>query len=283
MGGGAAWVFAGLAATLCGALVAPAHAEASLLVTLDRDRVSITADGQPLREVLDRLATVARVQLVLDPPLEARLAPESVTLALEGVPVEEALRHLLRGHGVVLIFASDGTLAGAHAFATADGPSRTSPTPTPASVRSPARGSAAAGPPAAEEADRDRLARLAGVTASHPDPDRRIEALENLAESGNEALVRETAVQVLARDRDTRVLESTLDILGTLDAPPLDAIASFAAGSRDPVLRTQAIDILGDHREDDPRVTAWLRQLASDPDEGVRDAARAQLEAVAPR
>jgi hypothetical protein len=133
--------------------------------------------------------------------------------------------------------------------------------------------------PPADPVDPGAAIRLARESASHPDPTRRIAALEELTGRSDEAVVRDTALEMLARDRDPQVLETALDVVSTLKSVPLDQIAQFVAAAREPALRIQALDILGDRVKEDPRVKIWLQSLSvTDGDDDVRSAARMHLD-----
>lgn len=86
----------------CGAITGRAAGESSLTVEYRSPRLTIHADDVPLAEVLVRVGRVVGFEVVGHAP-DAR-----VSVTLEGVSVEEALRRLLRGENHSLVYrASD--------------------------------------------------------------------------------------------------------------------------------------------------------------------------------
>jgi hypothetical protein len=275
----------GLAAALGGPMTAHAGPAPQPLVRSHAGRVSLTAAGASLSRVLEQLAQVAGIELVLDPAVEGHAEEQSVTATFEGARPEDLLRRLLPepDYGLVLIYSSADRLAQAHVhWAGRAPPASISRGARPAAPRSRLR------PPVdpgftepVEEGDPVRRARLAREAVSHPDPDRRATALEELVGISSETLVRDTAVQILDQDRDAKVLEAALDTLGTLKAAPVDDIARFVTMAEASDLRIQALDILGEHGRGDARVLGWLLSWATgDADEDVRGAALMLLEAI---
>ena len=74
----------------------------------------------------------------------------------------------------------------------------------------------------------------------------------------------------------------TFRIVGRF-APYIEAIEPllrFAASQRNPDLRIQALELLGEHGGSDPRVTELLKKLSQESNEDVRDAAQNVLESL---
>jgi hypothetical protein len=84
--------------------------------------------------------------------------------------------------------------------------------------------------PVADE-DARVLERLRREALTHPEAARRAAALEELTGHSDEAVVRDTAIEMLARDRDPKVLEAALDVVSTLKSVPLEQVAQFVAAA----------------------------------------------------
>jgi hypothetical protein len=133
-------------------------------------------------------------------------------------------------------------------------------------------------PSGGAEDDPAHLARLRGAAIGHPDPAERSTALEKLAESDDEKLALETALEVLDRERNPEVLESALDILLGQESVPLEPILKLAAADREPDVRIRALELLGEHGKRDRRVLELLRNLdKNDKHDEVRESARSLL------
>ena len=162
--------------------------------------------------------------------------------------VEETTRLLRRDTNLVVIYGPDGT-AEVRTYADGDG-SETS----------------------AEEPD--ETARLRAQALGSADAGERASALHALL--GSEVGL-QTALDVLARDREAEVLKNALDVLTGYPTLPLDPIFT-AVRNEDPGVRIQALELLTLHRERDPRVADVIaRAAASDDDEAVRETARALI------
>ena len=250
--------------------------------TGDSTRVSVVADNASVRSVLQEVAEAAGIRLVLETALEERVAEESVSMTLTGLRPEEALRRLVPDGNLLLLYSEEGHLVAAHMYLAGHAPpasraaSPRSAKPVTAASRAPTPDGATTHSPGVDTRLVDRLRREA---VTHPEAARRAAALEELTGLGDEALVRATAIEMLARERDPKALEATLDVVSTLHSVPLEQIAQFVAAARQPALRIQALDILGDRVREDSQVRAWLHSLStSDGDDDVRSAARMALD-----
>jgi hypothetical protein len=266
---------------------ASASESPSFLTTGDSTRVSVVADGVSLPRILREVADVAGIRLVVEPALEAHIAEQSVTITIEDLRPEAALRKLLPGSNLLLVYASDGALVEVQAYGAGDSPATpraglikpAKPASRPAGSLSVKATAPEVSPPTIADDDRLLRERLRRDALTHAEPARRAAALEELTGISDEAVVRETATAMLGRERDAKVLEATLDVMSTLKTIPLESIAQFAAVARAPELRIQALDILGDRAKEDTRVRMWLQSLSShDGDEDVRNAARMLLD-----
>jgi hypothetical protein len=110
-------------------------------------------------------------------------------------------------------------------------------------------------------------------------PAERARALDELALYADEDVVREAALELLAREQSNDLLSSALDALDNLAAVPVRPILEFIRRERRSDLRVQAIELVGRHGGGDPSVRELLGRISSGPeDERVRRAARIALE-----
>ena len=127
--------------------------------------------------------------------------------------------------------------------------------------------------PSAEEREQ---AALRATALGNRDPEERSAALHALA--GTEIGL-QTALEVLASDREPEVLKNALDALTGYVTLPLDPVLT-AMRNEDPSVRIQALELLSLHRANDPRVDEVLTRAATtDADEDVRESARALIDA----
>src|SRR5215470_10174121 len=85
----------------------PAPPPPSVVVTTEDGRVSLDVREAPLRRVLDEIGDRTGVRVRLDDAGQAKIADEIVTIQMESVPVETALRRLLRDKDLVLVYSPD--------------------------------------------------------------------------------------------------------------------------------------------------------------------------------
>ena len=134
---------------------------------------------------------------------------------------------------------------------------------------------------AAAEAPDKEATRLRAEALGNPDPEQRVAGLEELASGDYPELALETVVKVLGSERVADVLQSALTIAGGMDTVPLEPILTFVADNRvqDSGVRIQALELLSEHGQTDPRVRELLRRIArSDKDKDVRESAKSLLE-----
>jgi hopanoid biosynthesis associated RND transporter like protein HpnN len=261
-----------LAITLAVAVPAAAAAGApGLTVTLDQGRLSVRAEAAPLRAILAEISRTAGVTIRAEPAAEVELTGELTTVVLERLPLTEILRQLLRDRNYTLTYTPAG-LAEVRIYRRPDTAAR-----GPGRARVGSRAATAAEPGAEDEAA--RLARMQARAISDPDPDSRVEALEELdgADDGKVAIT--TAVQVLERDRHERVLDAALDILVKHDAVTVEPILRLASTDLPPDLRIRVLELLSEHGQGDARVGRLLRDVRDrDTHRAVRDSAESLLE-----
>lgn len=274
-----AFMRAGQALALLAALVAASPAwgqeAAGPTVTLQAGRLSVSASSAPLKKILAEISRLGSIQISVEARLESQVAQETITVAFEALPLQEGLGRLLRGKSYILVYSPSGLAEiGIYTTGTADFrplvkvASRPRPS---AKARALPKGDRS---PNVVEDDPATLVLAQTEALGHPDPIRRISALDKLAMGRDQALGLKTALEVLARERDPEVLEAAMDFLVTTREPvPLDPILKMAT---DPTaaLRLQALILLDDHGKDDPRVRDVLTALArEDPDPTIRETA----------
>jgi hypothetical protein len=145
----------------------------------------------------------------------------------------------------------------------------------PADVRVYRDGDASENPAeAVQPAEQREQATLRAQALGASDAEERVTALHALL--GTE-VGRQTALEILARDREPEVLKNALDVLTGYVTLPLEPVLA-AARNQDPSVRIQALELLSLHRANDPRVEQVLtRAAATDADEDVRESARALI------
>jgi len=236
-------------------------------LTVNGGRVSLEARDAPLPAILDEIGQRTGAHVQVDKTAGAQLEGETVTLTLRDVPVEDALRQLLRGRDFVLVVSSPGRPAEAHVY----GRSGQAGAPPPAASVSSA--------PAGEPVDRASVAALRDRALTDPDPGARARALEGLAASADQRAARDAMLEVLERESNPGLLQRALDIVGADRTIPLEPLVNLALGNPAPEVRIKALTQLGAQVARDPRARQTLEaSAANDPAPGVRDAARALLQ-----
>jgi hypothetical protein len=217
-------------------------------ITLSPDRVSVDAHA-PLPSILAEIGRLSGVPIRLD----ATVVAEPTSVRLEAPTLEEGLRRLLWNRDFLLVYSDEG-LAEVRVL----GGER--------------------GLPRDLEVEAATLGRLRVEALHHPDPAVRVSALDRLAVNGEQALVLKTALEVLEREPDEEVLKSALDHLLAHESVPVEPVLNLVAGDRDPALRAEALDLLGEHGRGDQRVSDTLRVLVrTEQDAGLRETARTLL------
>lgn len=273
-------------------------------VVVHAGRVSVTARGAELVDVLAELSRQGWFSMRLDAALEARVARETTTAVLRDLTLEHALRRLLGTANLVFVYARDGlaeVLAYedraevARALNGATGSRGVKPgVPVVEATGLPGvkpgipvvEGTESPGvkPGIFSQADgpfrdggdvRPDPARLEAEALTAADPAVRSLALEGLAETGDAALASNTAARVLGQERDEGVLERALTVLSEQESVPLEPLLRFAASHGHPDLRVRALQWLADRGEGDSRVSELLMSLArSDRSSDVRESAK---------
>lgn len=289
-----------LSVVLLLAVWSPAVAEDSAVphvsATARDGLVTLSAQNASLREILTEFGRASGIEIYLESSVTA---DESTTIAYDGAPPEDGLRRLLRAKNFIFIY-SEGSLSQVRVYTEGRGEFRRLPTETtgrsprttamrnPQGPAGPLSPSSAATPGKGQTADQgtavapDKEAiRLRAEALGNPDPDQRVAGLEELAASDYPQLALDTAVKVLGSERVADVLQSALSVVAGMDTVPLEPILTFVADNRvqDAAVRIQALELLSEHGQDDPRVRELLRRIArSDKDQDVRESAKSLLE-----
>lgn len=253
----------------------PERAEApdnapSITLTIADGRLSLEARDASLPAILDEVGDRTGLRVRLDDAGEAQLAGETVTMTLEGVPVEDALRRLLRGKDFVLVY-SPNRLAEARVYGHSE--ERAGAPPPAASVPS---------GPVGDPESRDTVARLRNQALTSPDLAARAQALEGLAANADQRAVRDAVLEILERESNPGLLQRALDIVGADRTIPLEPIVKLAASNPAPEVRIKALTQLVEQMSRDPRARQTIEtSAADDPAPAVRDAAKTLLQRAA--
>jgi hypothetical protein len=271
----------GVATILVGWLLAAGAAGTevgSLSVTVKGGQLSVDADGVPLTKVLHEIARQARITVYFEKGGKPQSSDPEVRTKFDAMPLEDGLRRLLRDRNFVLVQSAAGLAEvwvydreGTQEFARLGRNQRAAER----AARRPVDGERR---PRAEPEPVNSAELLQQIRAGG-DPEERAEALEELAATADDAIVRDTAVEVLERESHQRLLDAALESLAGLETVPVDPLLAFLGRQRPAELRSRAIELLGEHGGRDPRVRQLLQGLArTERDEEVRDAARSALE-----
>jgi hypothetical protein len=253
-----AWL--GWAPATLGAAAAPG----AFTLTVAGGRVSLQAEDAPLQRILDEIGDRTGVRVRLDEHADPATLNEPVGITLDRVPVEEALRRLLRGKNFVLVGA----------------PARLSEVRVYSREHAAARTEAAAvsASPGAVATEEMALMGLRNSALNDASPSARARALEGLAANAGQRIVRDTIMEVLQRETLRGLVDRALDIIAGDQSIPLEPLINLATTSVVPALRIKALTRLSEHLARDPQARRVLEVAAGDdatPE--VRDAARTLL------
>jgi len=230
--------------------------EGVFVVKVEGARLTMRLEGIPLQMALKAIERESGVALALLEPLT-----EEVTIAFDDLSLEQGLRRLLGNRSYILFYA-------------AAGPGH------PAALRQVKvlpkgrEGVRAQGP---SEQPRVMPSRQAGL--GDPDPERRMEAVMALAVGEELGQSLDLLIEVLKQDKDNDVREAALNALESFDPIPLDPLLAVAVQDKSPSIRVRALTLLGERGAGDPRVkTALQRAATSDPDREVMELASSLLE-----
>jgi len=260
---------------------------APVSVEVRAGRLSVRSEGAPLRAILDRVAAATGVVIHSAEPLD-----EPTSIELRDMPIDEALRRLLRSRNTLIVYGQEGAPSAVYVLADRGG----SAPPVPESGR-PAQpmaeselleastpslpGGRNQTPPMSESELLEARARVdAEITATLPDSRERLDALEEefqlqLADGSHDVA---TWLESLLADPHPGVRVMVLQHLaqrGRVD------LVMLAGALKDPDLLVQqgALEILVSRGASGPMVDS-VRQAASVEDEAV--VRQVLMEAIGP-
>jgi len=269
-----------LAALVLGALVGGGAvgrpgAEPSVVVQMEGDRLSVSAEEVPLKDIVAEIGRATSIKIFGEARLDPQVASRERTLRVRELTIEETFRRLLPDNNFVVVHSSDGIEIDIHA------PGQRS---QPASQGTRTVGQAAPSAPQAAPSGptdvRGDPTILRDTALSDPDPRKRAQAMSQLSRIPEKEIAGETALSVLDRDREPVVLRSALDALGAQTPVPIDPLIRFAGNNGQvPELRVRAIELLRDNALGNGQVQALLRVAAArDRSEAVQAAAKRILD-----
>jgi len=232
--------------------------------------LSLVAVNSSLDRVLMKIGEAIPARVVIETVLAGELARARVDASFTRVLVSAALRRLLRGRPYLVVYGPAG-VAEIRVYARGTTGDRELAPMTTSDPPSMAR---ADWPPD----DAAEVTRLRQTVLNGPDAAARAEALGELSSIRDTSLLVETLAQVLARERDAKVLQHVLEMAAQQhDRIPPAVLRAFATRDLDGAPRAQAVELLAD-QADDPATRALLRSLAtSDVSPAVREAAATAL------
>lgn len=273
-------------------------APSALRVVVEEGRLTVNLPDVRLARVLRLIGMRAGVAIAMRGDLSAR-----VTEAFVGVPLDEGIRRLVRGHSAVLYYSPSrdgtgppvlsrvaviGSLAGGPRQARADLRERTRLPTTETLARGSATDAVARGSTGGPPGFQSEPGRHSGATGERSS---RLDALQTLARQPAQTAAADLA-QVLAEDADPLVRAQAAALLGIVGGEEVATALSAAFADEEASVRLHAVRALG--RVEGARALPALREvLARDPDPRVRrvavrwvaalpgEEARAVLEAAA--
>ena len=227
-------------------------------------QVSASLQATPLREVLQSFSDATGIQFVV-----RGSADEPISLELESLPPDEAIRAILGERGFIRFYANDTAAADASARKLTEVwvlPGVARPRPPSAAPRVPRPA-----PPPPSSAAADLFNALKKRALTDGDPVARREAVENLLDADNER-AKPALVQALLNDKDRGVRQAALDaLLWYDDQAPRQALTRAALRDKDVEIRRQVIEeAFLDQAEEDRGARRVLVQALGDKDVDIR-------------
>lgn len=131
----------------------------------------------------------------------------------------------------------------------------------------------------AKESEALSFADLERKALSDPNPEERIEALDELTEEKNRKGAARVLIQVLQSDREVEVRRAALEGLEEIEAISLEVLSQTALNDPEASLRVRAIELMGDRDEKGKQTIDLLKRIAQiDQNREVREAAIELLE-----
>ena len=218
----------------------------ALNVTVVTQRVSVTAHGAALADVLTAIGERARLRVVLDGDLTA-----PVTQRLDNVPIDEAVRRLTRGHSLVLVYSGGADPANGVAL-TEIWVSSSLPAPASNGMQrrdeSANRRASNAGLAADTRQVKDHPLQLTRMLKYGAAPETRMHIVEDLVRERGEYAVLDILRDAATRDPDSRIRREAIQGLALMAIP--DAVEVIRSTLRDPhpLVRFEARKALGERR-----------------------------------
>jgi HEAT repeat protein len=210
-------------------------------VTVREGRLTVDVQDAPLAEVLRAIGEKSRVRVTVGDDVDAR-----ITAALAGVPLDEGIRRLARGHSLVAVYRAPGDDPGA-----AELTEVRVYAPFPGAAPSPGQLGAASRLEAPGAASRSAAgAGAAGV----PSVPLRIQGVRRFAMMRSEAVVPPLA-QALTADRDPQVRAEAAIALATVGGEAALSALLEAAADENMAVRLRVADALGQFQDDRARAT----------------------------
>lgn len=205
-------------------------------IHVEQGRVTVNLAGIPLEEVLQAISTQSRIRVVLHGP-----RPEPISVAFQAVPLEEALRRLMKAN-FLLVYAADGALAEVRVLRAPD--ERT----------------------LAEE--RKSIESLI-ETLAEGEPAQRREAVLALGESTSAQSV-EPLAKALEEDDAAEVRQAVVSVLEKVEgSEAVAALADAVSNDSDQTVRLSAVKALAT-RDSSEAVDALTQALEADAEPSVR-------------
>ncbi len=226
-------------------------------------RVSASLQETPLWEVLQSFSDATGIQFVV-----RGSADEPISLELESLPPDEAIRAILGERGFIRFYANDTAAADASARKLTEvwvlrGVARPrAPSAAPRALRP-------APPPVSSAGDPFNALKKRALTDG--DPAVRRQAVESLLDADNER-AKPALVQALLNDKDSGVRQAALEgLLWYDDQAPRQALTRAALRDADVEIRRQVIEeAFLDQAEEDRGARRVLVQALGDKDVDIR-------------
>jgi hypothetical protein len=247
----------------------------TLSVTLDdHGGVSLEARNASLDRVLVEIAEAVHARVLIETVLGEELTRARVDTSFTHLPVSAAVRRVLTGRHYLLMYGPAGVEEVRIYVDGATGYRELTP-PDPVAKTRPTLVPLADWPPD----DPAEVARLREAALDARDASARAQALDELSGVRDTKVVLQTLAQVLARERDGRVLRRVFGLAAQQrDRMPPETLRMVIQRDLDGTPRAQAVELLADQAGDDPATRALLRSLAAeDASPEVREAAATAL------
>ena len=251
-----------------------ACAAPTVTATFRAPYLSVTAEEASLKDVLSAISRVTGISISMDVARSASFERQLPTISFRALEIEEVLRRLLRHRDVVLVYSAGG-LDEVRIY---EGGATSGRLALEWPEREPSPPSRPVKPPKAS--DTEDLAELRALALGRGDADQRADALLKLWSSTDKDAARETALELLRRERAPDVLGAVLEVLKEAGSLPIEPILGVAGLRQSSELRIQAMELFMERGRRDSRVTSLIKAAARDPDAEVQSTAQKLLEDI---